>query len=169
VEVCNNIDDDGDGLIDEYSPSNTGLCNGCTPVQYLDNTYWLCTGITRTWDNAEAYCEGLGGHLASVTTQNEQTAMQLNMLSVPSYWIGLNDKAQPGTWTWSDGTALTYSFFGCNTTTALPNNCANNCTRVTSNNGCWIDDNCVFGACLLGWTNPALSFVCKAPHVVTCK
>jgi hypothetical protein len=167
--VCNNVDDDGDGLIDEYSPQNTALCNGCTPVQYLNNTYWLCTGITRTWDNAEAYCKSLGGHLASVTTQDEQTAMQLNMLNVPSYWIGLNDKAQPGTWTWSDGTPLSYSFFGCNTTTAVPNNCANNCTRVTSNNGCWIDDNCVFGACLLGWTNPALSFVCKAPHVVTCK
>uniref|UniRef100_A0A6I8RNN2 Lymphocyte antigen 75 n=1 Tax=Xenopus tropicalis TaxID=8364 RepID=A0A6I8RNN2_XENTR len=63
---------------------------------------------TRTWDEAEGFCEELGGHLVSFMHNEEQKELYIYLKSVISnvrwLWSGLN-KRNPGlhgTWQWSD-------------------------------------------------------------------
>jgi hypothetical protein len=56
----------------------------------------------KTWPQAEAHCQALTGHLASVTTQTQQDTI-LSISSGLTTWIGLNDRALEGSFVWSDG------------------------------------------------------------------
>ncbi len=59
-------------------------------------------GIAMTWYEAKAYCESLGGHLATITTKYEQAAIEqlISEGSCPFYWIGATDELSEGTWRW---------------------------------------------------------------------
>ena len=55
------------------------------------------------WDEAEAYCESIGGHLATITSETELNYI-LSILeghpSIECYWLGGTDKETEGTWKW---------------------------------------------------------------------
>ncbi|XP_041433459.1 lymphocyte antigen 75 isoform X2 [Xenopus laevis] len=63
---------------------------------------------TRTWEEAEGFCEELGGHLVSFTHNDEQEELYMYLKSVISnvrwLWSGLNkrDPGLHGSWQWSD-------------------------------------------------------------------
>ena len=57
--------------------------------QKAKHTYQLIE-ISMTWEEAKAYCENLGGFLATITTEEEQKFIE-SVLQVGSrnyYWIG---------------------------------------------------------------------------------
>ena len=58
-------------------------------VEYNGNYYCYYDG-TKTWDSAESACEALGGHLVTITDQNEQNFILSYISSGASdaYWIG---------------------------------------------------------------------------------
>ena len=66
-----------------------------------------------TWDEAEAYCESVGGHLATVTTQEEQSLIErlIALGSKYSYWLG-GHKNNSGAWYWVDGSTWSYTRWG---------------------------------------------------------
>lgn len=66
------------------------------------------TGMT--WIEAKTYCENLGGHLASITSQEEQNMIAELVLSggKNSYWLG-GEKDSSGAWLWIDGSAWEYT------------------------------------------------------------
>ncbi len=73
-----------------------------------DNKYKLIdTGLT--WNEAESYCESMGGHLAIITTEEEQKIIE-NLLqggTKNSYWIG--GYKSGNSWVWLNGEKFSYT------------------------------------------------------------
>ena len=60
----------------------------------------------KTWSNAKAACSSLGGYLATITSQTENSwLVNLGMNS----WIGGTDEVQEGSWKWITGETWSYS------------------------------------------------------------
>lgn len=70
--------------------------------------YYKAYDISMSWTDAKAYCEELGGHLVTITTQSEQTFIENTFLSGSStmwfYMIGGYRKSHTSTeWQWITG------------------------------------------------------------------
>ncbi|NXT83944.1 LY75 protein, partial [Zapornia atra] len=68
---------------------------------------------TRTWEEAERFCEALGGHLPSFSDSEEIKALHSILRQITSndrwVWIGMNKRSPDslGTWQWSDDKPVT--------------------------------------------------------------
>lgn len=66
----------------------------------------------RTWDEAEAFCEKLGGHLVTITGENEQKFVERYLAKAEkqqSYWIGLTSGKSKAFSTWITKEAISYT------------------------------------------------------------
>lgn len=75
---------------------------------------WFSDGTTgRTWEQARAACQRMGGELASVHSSEEQACVTgvLQRAAAPGVgaWMGLSEAQQEGAWRWSDGSSSQYS------------------------------------------------------------
>ena len=70
--------------------------------------YYLLTPTAMTWGDAEAYAQGLGGHLVTINDAAEQAYVQ-QWFWASSPWIGLTDQMVEGTWEWSSAEAVGYT------------------------------------------------------------
>ena len=70
-------------------------------------TYKLYTE-KKTWSDAEAHCQKVGGHLASVLSQEEQEEVTA-AAGGKTVWIGGNNQDQEGRWRWTDGSHWNYT------------------------------------------------------------
>jgi hypothetical protein len=67
---------------------------------------------TVSWAEAKAACEKMGGHLATVESDEENTFLaKLATASGRDVWIGLYDPRGQNAWEWVDGTKMKYSSF----------------------------------------------------------
>ena len=67
---------------------------------------------SMTWDDAKAYCESLGGYLATVTSQEENDWIMDNLHPYESaygYYFGAADVEEEGVWKWVTGEAWDYT------------------------------------------------------------
>lgn len=87
---------------DNFTPTATAAYNG--------NTYRLYD-YYMTWDDAEKFCEDNGGHLVTVTSEGENSAVAslLSNGEFPGYWIGYRDNEQEGVWKWITGETSSYT------------------------------------------------------------
>ncbi|GMS79718.1 hypothetical protein PENTCL1PPCAC_1894, partial [Pristionchus entomophagus] len=112
-----------------------------------------------SFDNAEAKCVEDGGHLASVHSANEQTALTAIMgQTTPLIGMKCTD-AVTAHCTWSDGTNVDYSMFPAPGT---PNPVFGQCVHLDSADTFWYPWNCA---------SPIGSFLCRIPFnapVTTC-
>ena len=69
-----------------------------------DQHCFLWSNKTRNWADAEDFCKGQGGHLASVTSKaiNEYIVDGKMKRKISSLWVGGTDKEKEGFWTWTD-------------------------------------------------------------------
>ena len=75
---------------------------GCHQGYDEEECYSLITAA-RTWSQAEEYCGLHGGHLASVTSEEENAWLGSELMTYDSLWVG--GKWINGTgWSWTDGT-----------------------------------------------------------------
>lgn len=77
---------------------------------YNGHTYALID-LSMPWTEAKEYCEKLGGHLATITSEEEQKFIT-NLISSGkrvSYWIGATDVREEGVWEWVTGEEFKYS------------------------------------------------------------
>lgn len=60
---------------------------------------------------AEAYCEALGGHLVTITSQEEQdrVAELVSRVDYENFWIGASDEGSEGEWYWMNGEPWGYT------------------------------------------------------------
>lgn len=108
-------------LIAELSlPSENAHNNQDIPsdaVQFNGHYYYLYdfTGLApaekNTWENALAYCQGVNGYLATITSpeENEFVYNYMKKRGYASAYFGLTDNGTEGTWTWCNGEALNYT------------------------------------------------------------
>lgn len=68
---------------------------------FTQHTYKIFNNC-NTWEQAEEYCESLGGHLATISSQEENDYLYQLMLSsgLKSVYFGLSDNQNEGIFTW---------------------------------------------------------------------
>ncbi|OQV11953.1 Macrophage mannose receptor 1 [Hypsibius exemplaris] len=108
-----------------------------------------------TWQEAENSCSDFKGHLASITSQEEQNHLRSILGWRPqhySYWIGLYEDGT--SWKWSDDTPfLGVQFFDSSSNSSSEH--AHDCVGINYN-GNWLAQNC-----LLTW-----GWICEVPKGV---
>lgn len=144
-EVCDGIDNDGDGGVDEGSPQNAA-CNDCTFLLSAGGDRWfaVCTD-TMPWDDARIDCGdfGPGADLAMIDDQADQAA--LLRLVVGDYWLGMSDVAEEGHWVWVDGSDAIVggNVIGFNGwALGQPEGGSENCGEMDSTKSGWADTSC---------------------------
>ena len=63
-----------------------------------------------TWTEAKTFCESKGGHLATITSEQEQAVVEDLLSACPFglYYLGGTDMNQSGNWSWITGETFTY-------------------------------------------------------------
>lgn len=113
TEEKQNISAAGNGteIQDEYIDLAVG-----ESFSFGTSLYQLCYKDHITWDEAQAYCMGEGGNLATITSQEEQNAVfsYINGFSLnKDIWIGMTDIDEEGNWsTWVTGENVEYTNWG---------------------------------------------------------
>lgn len=75
------------------------------------HSYYVTEG-SMTWAQAEAWAVSKGGHLVAVNDAVEDSWIHSNLgLSSGYYWLGANDAANEGVFTWVTGEAFTFQNF----------------------------------------------------------
>lgn len=69
-----------------------------TAVEF-NGHYYQVYDKSMTWTEAKAYCENLGGHLATITSKEENDFIT-NLLPEEHYYIGATDEEKEGKWKW---------------------------------------------------------------------
>ncbi len=77
--------------------------------------YYALTSTVETWTQAENEAVANGGHLVSITSQAEQDFVASTFLTGANFrstfFIGINDAANPGHYVWTTGEPVAYTNF----------------------------------------------------------
>lgn len=148
AEVCDGIDNNCDGVLDEFSLENDA-CDDCTLTERNGSVYWFCEGPVNRFA-ARDFCLDHGADLTSIADLSEDAFVRDNVAGPLDWFIGLEDLAQEGDYVWSDGSDPNY--FGW--AVGEPNNVDNeNCAELALEDGWgWNDTNC----------ENEQGFICKA-------
>ena len=76
--------------------------------KYYDGHTFKLFSVSKTWEEAEEFCEELGGHLPT-STSAEKNAFLTTLANGKRIWLGLTDKDEEGTWKWVTGEELNYT------------------------------------------------------------
>jgi hypothetical protein len=92
-------------LYTDRPTTNEFINANMTKVEYNGHTYGIYSGnMEYNWDSAEEICESLGGHLVTITNEDEQVFIEKNLLKEGtnnSYWIG--GQLTTNGWKWQTG------------------------------------------------------------------
>lgn len=105
-EVCNNRDDNCDGLIDNGA--------ACPPSTIRDGWIYFFGTQLLSWNDARAWCQSLGRDAVILNDKAEHTwfAEEASAHSRTCRWLGLTDAAAEGQWVWINGTPMEFSYWG---------------------------------------------------------
>ena len=77
---------------------------------YNGHSYKVYTDSNIGWHDAKVFCENLGGHLATITSADEDAFIYSLVQNINnSYWLGATDEEIEGEWQWVTGEAWDYS------------------------------------------------------------
>ncbi len=135
--------------VEKNIPSDAFEHNGHHYKIYID--------ICKTWEEAEEYCKNLGGHLAVISSKEENDALFSYMISqgIKNAYFGYSDKQKEGTWCWS-GDDSSYTNWHKNEPNAERSNEDYAMFYWKFNDGTWNDGN--FGQ---GTRSDNLNFICE--------
>lgn len=154
--------DYSDGFICEfdstaYVPAKTMVWNG--------HTYTLFNA-SLTWKNAKTVCENLGGHLVTITSQAEQTAIRDFVCGQAKglYWMGATDEVNESRWAWVTGEPFDYTYWGDGEPSGTSANVENygqifSRPKSTKSIASWNDDNNSGGGDFYSLGN--VGFICE--------
>lgn len=81
------------------------------PAFYNGHAYTVYSETADSWEEAKEFCEAAGGKLAVINDaeENEFVYKYMTECGFKSAYFGLSDPNKDGTWSWADGSELTYS------------------------------------------------------------
>lgn len=89
-----------------YQPMNVYATSNI-PADALEYNghYYYVYDMNYGWDEAKAYCESLGGYLATITSQEENDVVYqyLRDQGYESAYFGYTDEEEEGVWKWVTG------------------------------------------------------------------
>lgn len=79
-------------------------------ISYNGHTYAYYE-LSYTWDDAEKYCESLGGHLVTITSEEEQAKVEQMITpgTMEGYWLGSKRTSPGGNFAWITGESFEYT------------------------------------------------------------
>lgn len=78
-------------------------------IPYNENITFIVIKDLKSWTDAEAYAQSLGGHLAKLDTKDKNDLIISKISSIEQFWFGMSDAAVEGTWKWTwDNTIAGY-------------------------------------------------------------
>lgn len=91
--------------------SENALADVLAMAEYGTRKYYIINKAV-TWDEAKAYCETAGGHLAVITTPLEQRRIELLLKNkqIGEFWIGGIDVADDQ-WVWVTNEPMEYTYW----------------------------------------------------------
>lgn len=129
-------------------------CNGRS-FTIGSSAYCFHADEQLTWEKAQQRCSAQGGTLAVIESAEENQAIAVALGARPvqvvgSVWLGLNDRAQEGSFVWSSGEPVTHRAFRA----GEPNNSGDeDCVEWSPTDGKWNDLSC----------SASLASLCEAP------
>lgn len=120
--------------------------------------YYACYNNCSSWEEAEKYCESIGGHLAVITSSDENNAVFNYLLSCgfENGYIGFSDNVEEGTWYWVNGETSGYTNWHSGEPNAESSNEDYAMFYYKFDDGTWNDGN--FGN---GTANDDAVFICE--------
>lgn len=108
-----------------------------TSLSYFNGHSFVFYNLPLVWDQAKKFCEDLGGHLATSTSQEKQDFLH-NLSGTIITWLGGTDENSEGNWKWITGEEWDYTYWA----SGQPDNSggAENYVQLNFNsNGRWND------------------------------
>lgn len=94
------------------SASESGSSDAYIPQEaytYGGHSYMFYSG-SLTWDQAVEYCEEVGGHLVTITSEGEWAFIQEKAKQEGGhFWLGATDKNYKGDWRWITGESWSFT------------------------------------------------------------
>uniref|UniRef100_A0AC34G2R8 C-type lectin domain-containing protein n=1 Tax=Panagrolaimus sp. ES5 TaxID=591445 RepID=A0AC34G2R8_9BILA len=135
-----------------YIPPSTAVpvflncTHGWTYFEPSHSCFGIDASHQASWDNAEQYCQDLGGHLPSIHSVEEENFLQSYVFAFNNrLWLGLYSNDAESSFLWSDNSTLDYIHWE----KGNPNLRQNSCGSM-DNNG-FVDNYC--------YTN--MYYICK--------
>jgi hypothetical protein len=131
------------GLNQQIGTTSSVLIDEAGPAIRGNSLYRIVAG--SSWTLAEANALTLGGHLTTISSQEENEFIYRSFMEQGNEyaWIGLNDKAVEGQFTWIDGASLTYQNWYSETQTAeaqlIEDEVCMGLTNPDNVRGLWLD------------------------------
>ena len=88
-----------------------------THITYWEGHTYKVLDTVRTWSEAKSYCESMGGHLVTITSEQEQNVVATLLKQAATwnyfgYWMGAQKDSQKAPkWHWVTGEAFKYTKF----------------------------------------------------------
>ncbi|XP_072704430.1 C-type lectin domain family 17, member A-like [Ciconia boyciana] len=92
-----------------------------------------------SWSDAKEICADQGAHLVIVNSEPEQNFLKDNINSSSTYWLGVTDQLEEGTWVWTNGDRTSISYW--NTWKENKDKDQKDCGSIGPD-GIWKDDRC---------------------------
>ena len=125
-------------------------------LHFKESTYAILSNV-RNWNDAKSFCELLGGHLATLTTKEENNAIYeyITLCKKDNVYFGLSDVEKEGEWKWVTGE--TFEFENWESTEPNGNTSENYAQFYTFNTTpTWHDASGAMGS----W-DPNLTYICE--------
>ncbi|XP_061629060.1 lactose-binding lectin l-2-like [Phyllopteryx taeniolatus] len=105
----------------------------------LDSLCYIYEEELRSFADAEAICNILGGNLVSIHSGLENAVvLEVAKNGTAGFWIGLSDSLEADDYIWTDGTREDFTNFDVtNPSLPQPNSANGDCVQLDKNDGFW--------------------------------
>ena len=82
-------------------------------VEFNNHHYHVYADVALTWDEAEDFCESKGGHLAVISSEDENKRLYKIMRDsgYDNAYIGLSNVKLENVWSWINGEPISYTYW----------------------------------------------------------
>jgi hypothetical protein len=129
-----------------------------------NGNYYLMVEDSLSWEDSEAACEAMGGHLAVITDADEEQYIESLIQSGERYfyWLGGTDEEKEGVWVWITGEAWLYTNWKENepTNESGVDGSSENCLAIERDAEAWNDIQNV-GDQSGNWSLASAGYICE--------